>query len=90
MNCFLLGMEDFSGNLTECADESSAKKTYRAFSSYTSGHLRQVWLDKCPVPCVRKNYAYTKKNLHSNSWLNPGANRVDGISVCSQVISYSF
>ena len=67
-------MEDFSANLTECANDEAAANTFNVYASYTYGNMRHTWMEKCPVPCVQKSYGYSMKQFHANSWLNPGTN----------------
>ena len=68
----ILGIEDFSTNLTECADHVSGVKTYKEYNKYAYGDLKHEWVDKCPVPCIQTSYIYELKKLHANSWLNAG------------------
>lgn len=67
------GIEDFTGNLTECSDREVGVKTFKAFIRNIYGDLRKDWVNYCPVPCSQTSYVYTLKKLHTNTWLNAGA-----------------
>jgi hypothetical protein len=65
-------MELYKFNLSECSDRLSAINTFNKYGGAVYDSLRSEWNQDCPIPCQQTSYAYTLKQFHINSWLNPG------------------